>query len=83
MHFNAAVEVQTSHPQFDADSSGWITTKNVVVHFRVRKISNHPATFSVLFGRVDATALATQVDARVADLERRPAALEVINAVKK
>jgi len=73
IHFNHCVEAQTSHAIFCADCGGFIHvgTPAIVVQFKVRQISDTPVTFRVLFTRLDALMLATNMEERMDALEKR------------
>lgn len=74
-HFNTCEGVH-SHPAFCDDCGGVISTNNIAVEFSVRKISEFPVTYRVLFTRVDAARLAVDAQERLARLEKRVAELE-------
>jgi len=76
VHFNTCVGAQTSTPSFVDGCGGFLTTNYVAVQFAVRKISDSPDTYRVLFARVDAGALAVDMKSHLDDLERRLVRLE-------
>ncbi|MEK7898007.1 hypothetical protein AAB990_40105 [Burkholderia contaminans] len=71
IHYNTCVGSQTSHQAFCDDCGGFITTDRVAVQFSIRKISEKPDTYRVLFVRVDAGQLAVDMKARFDALEAR------------
>ncbi|WP_175927411.1 hypothetical protein [Burkholderia cepacia] len=68
---NCGVGTQTSHQVFCDGCGGFITTDHVAVQFSIRKISDNPDTYRVLFVRVDAGKLAVDMKARIDALEAR------------
>lgn len=75
-HYNTCVGSQTSHQSFCDECGGFITVDHVAVQFSIRKISDNPDTYRVLFVRVDAGQLVVDMKARVDALEARVKKME-------
>lgn len=70
-HYNFCVGAQTSHQAFCDECGGFITTDHVAVQFSIRKISDKPDTYRVIFARIDAAKTAVDTEARIDALEAR------------
>lgn len=70
-HYNTCVGHQTSHQAFCDECGGFITTDHIAVQFAIRKISDNPDTYGVIFTRIDAVKLAVDTKARIDALEAR------------
>jgi len=75
-HYNLAGEIQTATPVFADGCGGSVQVGPVVVQFAVRKIGSAPATYRVLFTRLDAGQLVTNMVDRMDALELRIQQLE-------
>lgn len=74
-HFNWCDAV-SKNTVFSDGCSGLIDCDGVAVEFQVRQIGNSPKTYRVLFSRVDAVKLMTDVTHKIQDMSERLQRLE-------
>ncbi|KMY65274.1 hypothetical protein AAU61_23105, partial [Desulfocarbo indianensis] len=75
-HYHTCETFKAFDPLFSEVCGGFIEVDKVVVEIRVRKISDSPLAYRVLFSRVDAANLAISMDERMVAVERRVQTLE-------
>lgn len=74
-HFNSCQAV-TKNVLFSDECGGVIDCDGVAVEFQVREIRSNPKTYRVLFSRVNAVKLMTDVHHKIEDLSERLQRLE-------
>lgn len=76
LHYNLATKIQESGVVFKDDCSGIVQSGGAVVQFSVRKVSEEPTRYRVLFTRLDSGQLATNMVDRMNALEERISKIE-------